>query len=266
MLGHHESKLNSFYILIIIVILSIFYLRTELSFADQNFLQKTLETVDKEIQVHKRMQKRSERWSSEKEDLKQRYNKLLSQKERLAKKKNELTQKLDLQRKKVNRLNQTVKESKQVKKELLTTLKDIVNRLEDHVQRDLPFLLKERNQRLNAINELLIDPDQSLAEKTRRVFEALQVELDYGLRFEVIEKDISLAGEEIAVDVLRVGRLSLLCRNREGSLVGWYVPAKEKWEFLPDKYSSSIQTAMEIAGKRRAADLVKLPLGQLEVQ
>ncbi len=224
------------------------------------------QTVEKEITVRKKIQQQEDQWAKQKQAFKNRYETLESQVKALKEEKIRFSDQLSLRRQKVVKMEQTIMESIQVKENLQSTLEDIVCQLDQFVETDLPFLKVERSNRISTLKKCLIDPDIRLAEKTRRTLEALQVELDYGRRLEVTEEIISIDGEKVAADVLRVGRLSLFCRTGDGSKTGWYVPSAESWQLLPDKYDTIILEAMEMASQRRPVDMINLPLGRLEVQ
>ena len=212
------------------------------------------------------MQQQEDRWSEQRKALKGRYKTLENRLNDLEAKKRRLSGKLELLRKKTATMEQTLTESDRVKKELQFTLEDIVDRLDRFVANDLPFLKTERSDRIQALRACLLDPEVNLAEKTRRTLESLQVELDYGRRLEVIECRVEIGGQEVAVDILRVGRLSLFCRTSDGGITGWYVPSEKSWQSLPGKYDAVIAEAMEMARQQRPMDMIKLPLGELEVQ
>lgn len=224
------------------------------------------QTAEKEISERQKMQQHEEQWTERKQSLKRRYQELESQIQTMKTRKDRLSDKLDLRRQKVNGMEQTIVESDRVKKELQSTLESIAARLDRFVENDLPFLEDERSQRIKALKACLIDPDVPLAEKTRRTFEALQVELDYGRRLETSEETVDIDNREMAVDVLRVGRLSLFCRTADGSTTGRYVPAQKNWQLLGEKYDSAISEAMEVAAQRSPVKMINLPLGRLEVE
>ncbi|MFO7752070.1 MAG: DUF3450 domain-containing protein [Desulfobacteraceae bacterium] len=231
--------------------------------------QKALDihrTVKKEICVRKKMQQQEDRWAEKRQVLEERYKTLERRLNDLEIQKKRLSGKLDLRRKKTATMEQTLTESGRVKKELQLTLEDIVDRLDRFAANDLPFLKTERSERIHALRTCLLDPDVTLAEKTRRTFESLQVELDYGHRLEVTEEEVEIGGRKMAVDVLRVGRISLFCRTGDGGTTGRYAPAEKSWQPLHGKYDAAITEAMEMARQQRPMDMIKLPLGELEVQ
>mgnify|MGYP002398469862 CR=1 FL=1 len=89
--------------------------------------------------------------------------------------------------------------------------------LEDHVRADLSFLADERKRRLAHIRSTLDDPEASLSDKLGRLFEAMQVEVDYGYSVDVTEELVKNSeGEDTQAVVFRLGRLSLF-RFLEGN-------------------------------------------------
>jgi hypothetical protein len=135
--------------------------------------------------------------------------------------------------------------------------------LEDWVGRDLPFLLDERNHRLDLLRSELVRPDVTGAEKLRRILEALQIEAGYGNTVEVDQQKIVVSGEEIFVDMLRLGRVSVFWRTPDGKRVGEWDRGTAHWVELPGKYRRSIGYAMEMASRTRPIELISLPLGRI---
>jgi hypothetical protein len=98
------------------------------------------------------------------------------------------------------------------------------------------------------------------------MMEARHVETEYGHRFEVTQETISLDSRPIAVEVLRAGRLALFFKTPDGNIVGHYDRGAGKWKQLPGKYKRPVREAVEMALRRRPVDLVKLPVGRIEIQ
>ena len=122
---------------------------------------------------------------------------------------------------------------------------------------------EERAARLASLRLELARPDVSGAEKLRRLLEALQIEAGYGSTAEVYQERIVVAGDSLHVDLLRVGRLSLFWRTPDGRRVGEYDRVAAEWTELPGKYKRSIARAMEMTTRRRAFDLIALPIGRI---
>ena len=65
-------------------------------------------------------------------------------------------------------------------KGILPTLEEMVGTLESIINNDTPFLLTERSARVDELKEILKQSNISTSEKFRRVFEAYQIENEFG--------------------------------------------------------------------------------------
>ncbi|MEJ2721215.1 MAG: DUF3450 domain-containing protein [bacterium] len=161
-------------------------------------------------------------------------------------------------------LERRLEESRRLEHSLQDTLIVVLDRLQDWVGRDLPFLVEERAARIAGLREMIVRPDVEGSEKLRRVLEALQVEAGYGATVEVNQQRITVSNEELFVDVLRLGRVSLFWRTPDGSKVGEFDRASGRWAELPSKYGRSIQYTMEMATRMRPVEVIDLPLGRIQ--
>ena len=106
-------------------------------------------------------------------------------------------------------------------------------------------------------------PDVTSAEKLRRLLESLLVEAGYGSSVEVTEERIEVDGEELYVDLLRIGRLSLFWMTPDGERVGEYERGAAAWKELDSRHKRSVTAAMEMATRMRPVELLALPLGRI---
>jgi chromosome segregation ATPase len=218
-----------------------------------------------EIDVHHKVQQAEEQWADQKDKLVAQYQALLDKKAQLEKRREVMAAELAACSARVAEADRRTIATSRVRSQMQSTLESIVSRLDAFIQHDLPFAAAERSRRLAELKALLPGTDETLAEKCRRTLEALQVEIEYGRSFQVTEETITLDDRPIAVDVVRAGRLALFFRTPDGKTVGWYDRAAEKWQPLPAKHERSINQAAEMALHRRPMDLIKLPLGRIEV-
>ncbi len=138
----------------------------------------------------------------------------------------------------------------------------MIETLESFVSLDVPFLAEERSKRLASLNAMLTRADVSVAEKFRRVLEAYQVEVDYGRTIEAYTGLQEVNGQQLDVDFLRVGRVSLVYRSRDGKAMGVWDQKSQSWLTLDDEYRSDINKALRIARKQLAPDLIVVPVAQ----
>ncbi|MCD6570335.1 MAG: DUF3450 domain-containing protein [Deltaproteobacteria bacterium] len=226
---------------------------------------KVQKKVTSTINIRQETQKREDAWAGQKAELIARYRSLQAELEYLKKVKVKTEQMLHAQEVQIAEIEHMIKESAKIKKELQSYLELVIEQLEEQIKKDIPYLSKERADRITSIKETLILPDKPLAEKYRRVMEALEIEVEYGRSVEVYQETVDLGGEPLLVDVLRVGRLSLFCRTPDGKLIGTFDQRDQKWVVLPSKYRREINKAIEIANRQRPIELVRLPIGRIAV-
>ena len=228
------------------------------------------QTESEAIAVSQQTQQAEDRWAEEKIALQRRYRSLQSDEERLARQHTALLAQVTALKNRQAEAERTMAETARVQAELQAHLEVLMQRLETHIDRDLPFLPDERQQRMAEIKTVLVQPDTTIAERSRRVMEAVKVETEYGQTVEVYQQRIPIgdpdADQRIMADILRVGRLALFWRSPDGKRVGHWDRVAKRWTPLSDSYRRTINDAMEMALKRRTIDMVNLPLGRIAQQ
>jgi len=248
-------------ILFLLPLLSLIMVHTDAQVSPEQLQKKVISTIE----IRKKTQEKEDDWAGKKAKLIAQYRSLKAEAEHLKKVRIKTEELLKAKRDRVLELKRRIKESARIRKELGSYLESVVIELEEFIKNDLPFLLKERFDRIGSIKHLLAQPDKPAAEKYRRVMEALQVETEYGQTVEVYQENIKLNGKPLLVDVLRLGRLSLFFQTPDGKVIGHFDRATGKWALLPSKYRSEINKAVEIANRQRAIELVKLPIGRIVI-
>ncbi len=221
------------------------------------------EVVDDTVDIQQQTQQRQEDWAAERSDLLVRYREAKANVQYLTERVALESEKSAALDERIAELRRRLAESQRLAASVQDTMNAVLVRLEDWFARDLPFLPAERATRLASLREELVRPDVASAEKLRRLLEALQVEAGYGATVEVYQDQIELMGEDLFVDVLRLGRLSLFWRTSDGKRVGEYDRGSGCWVELPGKHNRSIMLAMEMASRMRPVELINLPLGRI---
>ncbi len=155
-------------------------------------------------------------------------------------------------------------EAKRIGMELEPYLEVVVDRLEERVAEDPPFLPEERAQRIAFLRESLDDYHLSLSEKLRRVLEALQVETEYGRSVETTSRELALNGVPTRVAVLRLGRSGLYYLTEDGSKAGFWDRGTKSWRPLEPEFARTLLNAREMAERKRALELLVLPIGETQ--
>ena len=220
-------------------------------------------TVGKTVETAKQTQTKLDDWSKDRKDLDLRYRNAKANlsylQERLARE-TERAAALDHD---VAELQRSMDESTRLKEGIADTMRVVLGRLEAAVAADLPFLPEERQARLENLRKLMAQEDAESAEKLRILLEALLVEAQYGATIEVTPAEVVVDGQTIHADILRIGRLAIYWRSPDGKRAGTWDPARRAWTELPPSSNRVIAHSIEIAAKRRANELVSLPIGRI---
>ncbi len=147
-----------------------------------------------------------------------------------------------------------------VNRQITPLIERMIDNLEEFISLDLPFLSKEREERISFLRETLDRADVEVSEKFSQVMQAYQVENSYGATIEAYSDIIELEGQERQVDMLKWGRVSLVFQTPDGAVSGAWDKESRSWEILGDEFSSGIKSAIRIARKTQTADIVKLPV------
>lgn len=132
----------------------------------------------------------------------------------------------------------------------------MVNGLEQFVNLDVPFSLKERKDRVARLRAVMSRSDVEVSEKFSAVLNAYQIENEYGRTVEAYS-DI-LPGTNKVVDFLRFGRITLVYQSTDGNESG--VWNGEQFEELSSSYNTGIKRGIRIARKQSAVDMIVLPV------
>lgn len=136
----------------------------------------------------------------------------------------------------------------------------MVDALAKFVALDLPFLPRERRNRVEKLQALLDRADISVAEKFRQILEAYQVEMGYGQALEAYTGEVETADGKRSVNFLRVGRVALIYQTLDGAHTAVWDGVKKAWQPLDDRYGRSVRQALRIARRQAPPELVILPV------
>lgn len=148
--------------------------------------------------------------------------------------------------------------------DILPLLKRMIDSLRKFIEIDIPFLLNERVDRVNGLDDLILRSDVTTAEKYRNVFEAYQIEADFGKTIESYQGYISLNNQELAVDYFRLGRLGLFYRTPDGDETGYWNVSQDSWIHMGNDLNKEIKNALDISNRQSPPNFIKLPLKPID--
>lgn len=174
---------------------------------------------------------------------------------------NHLAALVDNQKQEVTSIDQQIEEIKQTRQGVVPLMYQMIDGLKQIVANDKPIRLKQREQRIEKLDNMMAVANISDAEKYRRILEAYQIEMDYGIKLGLYQDQISLNDQQqIEVDVVYLGRVSLIARSLSGKQYwSWDVASKE-WQAIDNPNTSELDKAYAMASKQAAPSLIILPV------
>ncbi|MDI3258174.1 MAG: DUF3450 domain-containing protein [Sinobacteraceae bacterium] len=139
--------------------------------------------------------------------------------------------------------------------EILPLMQQMLATLKEFVHLDMPFLLKEREARIEKLEAMMPRADVTVSEKFRRIVEAYQIEIDYGRTIEAYSGQLGSKD----VDFLRVGRVALLYQTPDGSETGYWDRNQKNW-VVDNSEADDVRYGLKIARKQTAPDLLIAPV------
>ena len=168
---------------------------------------------------------------------------------------------LDNQEDEMQGLTDSIANVALIERQIVPLMTRMVDALDEFVQLDTPFLVKERTARVARLREVMERSDVSAAEKLRIVLEAYQIENDYGRTIEAYKGSTEINGNQLEVDFLRIGRVALLYQTVGGEHTGAWDATKHAFEELPPAtYQKQVLDGLKIARKQVAPDLLVVPV------
>lgn len=165
------------------------------------------------------------------------------------------------QKEKIPVLKQQLLDIEVTQKKIIPLMFEMVETLDTLVKVDTPFLYKERTARVANLRSYLGNPDMTLSERFRMIFESYKIEYSYARTLEVYRSELDPHDPQSkTVDFLRVGRVALYYQSLDRQESAIYDLENKKWVPLDKDYNSAILKAIKMARKKVAPDFLSLPI------
>ncbi len=157
-------------------------------------------------------------------------------------------------------LRDQITEIKETRQGIVPLMYRMLGGLEQWLANDIPLKADQRQARVEKLKAMMGRADVADSEKFRRILEAYQIERDYGSKLDAYQDTIALNGRDIQVDVLHLGRVSLVARRLDGQQHWVWSTRDEKWIELDASAGEAVDKAFAVAQKQVAPSLLSLPL------
>ena len=164
---------------------------------------------------------------------------------------------LDEQQSVLDAIAAQIRKTGSMDRELIPLMERMHAALGALIEQDVPFLAGERQQRLARLRAILDNPELPLATKYRSLYEAYQIELDYGRTLETYSDTLEVDGKSLMVTILRVGRVALYARSADRNIIYEWDNHSRQWQRI-EGMRHNLEKAVRMAKKQVAPDLLVL--------
>ncbi len=155
------------------------------------------------------------------------------------------------QQNELGKLSQQLEAVQETRQGLIPLMLQMQADLEQLVQNDIPLRKEDRLARVEQLKATLARADVSEAEKFRQLLQAYQIEAEYGSRMDSYSAELELDGAPRRVDVLALGRVSLLAMTADRSQAWRWSAEAKQWQALDSQWLSPIAEAMDVAADKK---------------
>ncbi len=147
-----------------------------------------------------------------------------------------------------------------INRQIFPLMTRMIDGLEQSIALDVPFLMDERQERVDRLKEIMEQSNVSVAEKFRKVMEAYQIENDYGSSAETYRQTITLDdGTTRDYNILRIGRVGLFFQSDDTQITGRWDNDARAW-VLDDSARNEIRKGIRMAKQLIAPELIIVPV------
>ena len=167
---------------------------------------------------------------------------------------------IERQEERLKEIDKTMKEAQVMQRQIPPFTRRMLAGIEKSIELDMPFHLAERKERIAFAKAAIDNPTVSSAEGLRQVLETFNVEMEYGRKLDNYKDTINIEGQPREVNVLRVGRLSLVYQSSDESLTGAWDNKKQEWVELDNSYRNPTKKGLRIANRLATVSMLELPI------
>jgi len=171
-----------------------------------------------------------------------------------------LTRNIESQNREIARLRQDIDSVEGLQRAMQPLMEDMVARFGQLVDADLPFLVGERSSRADRLASVLDNPSMSAAQRYRLIVEAYQIEDEYGRTIGFYDGEISNGDGTLSGEFLRLGRIALIFKTPDDSVLRIWDKDQNDWVNLERSYLQDVKFALRMAKEQTAPDIFFAPV------
>ncbi|MBL4670755.1 MAG: DUF3450 domain-containing protein [Arenicella sp.] len=158
----------------------------------------------------------------------------------------------------------SIDKAKDLEPQVAPLLGQMLSALEKFIKADLPFHKEDRMASVFKLKDLMTNPAASTSSRFRSIMDIYTVEMEYGNNYEAYKALQNVNGEDIEVDMLRMGRIALYFQTKDQKVSAMWDTVNNNWKILSADTNRNIRKAIKVAAKTTAPELLSLPLNAPE--
>lgn len=174
-----------------------------------------------------------------------------------------LQARVDEQNRVLRELAESIDQVTVIERQIVPLMTRMIDGLEKFIELDAPFLIEERRARVARLRNLLTRSDVTTATQFRNVFEAWQIENDYGRFPESYTDVIKIDGKDREVSILKMGRVALIYLTPDRRTAGIWDKRTREWVPLDSSFIPGIVTGLDVVNSG-APELFLIPIAPAE--
>lgn len=214
------------------------------------------------VQAAKSAQVKVDRIADQTDSLLQEFKQVNKQIESLRVYNSQLERQIANQQQMMGELEESIENATVIERGIAPLMSNMLAALQDFVALDMPFRKEMREEAVSSLVGNLDSAKFSAAEKFRQILELYDIEADYSRTIEAYRAlvDVDGSGNEVEVDILRVGRVALMYQTKDKSQTGAWNREAGAWETLDGEYRRAVDQGIRIAKKLAPQDVIELPI------
>ena len=171
-----------------------------------------------------------------------------------------LSRNIQSQETEIERLREDIENVEGLQRATQPLMEDMAARFEQLVNADLPFLVEDRAQRVARLSGVLDNPSMSAAQRYRLIVEAYQIEDEFGRTVGAYEGTIGEGENALTGEFLRVGRIALIFKTPDDSVLRIYDKAQGDFVNLDRSYMQDVKFGLRMAKEQTAPNVFFVPV------
>ncbi len=164
------------------------------------------------------------------------------------------------QQRQINSIQRQIDTLEDTRKGTVPLMFRMIDALEQFVKADIPLRTERRLERVERLRELMGRSDVQMSEQYRQILESYSIEVGYGSAVDAFQGSLQLNGQDMTVDFVHVGRLSLMALSLDGNS-GWvWNKQTSSWDELPGAYLTSVAQFIKMARREATLEMERVPL------